>query len=91
MACGTSMRTLERAFQRVHGHTIVAQIRRIRLDRARHELIAARGTGRSVTDIAVSVGMLHAGRFSVAYRTRFGESPSHTLRGSCRVPPQLKH
>ena len=33
----------------------------------------------SVTDIALRCGFTHLGRFSVAYRTRFGESPSETL------------
>jgi transcriptional regulator GlxA family with amidase domain len=34
----------------------------------------------SVTDIAMTWGFSHMGRFSVEYRKRFGESPSDTLK-----------
>ena len=34
----------------------------------------------SVTEIAMSWGFSHMGRFSVEYRKRFGEPPSDTLR-----------
>ncbi len=33
-----------------------------------------------MTDIATKWGFGHLGRFAAAYRARFGESPSHTLR-----------
>jgi AraC-like DNA-binding protein len=33
-----------------------------------------------VTDAALESGLVHLGRFSVTYASRFGESPSATLR-----------
>jgi AraC-like DNA-binding protein len=37
-------------------------------------------TARSVTEVALDHGFLHLGRFSEAYRKRFGELPSQTWR-----------
>jgi len=37
-------------------------------------------TARSVTEVALYHGFLHLGRFSEAYRKRFGELPSQTWR-----------
>lgn len=81
-AAGATTRSLERAFRRSRGATAVASLRRLRLERARRELVAARGSDRSVTEVASAVGLLHAGRFAVDYRSLFGESPSATLRGA---------
>jgi AraC-like DNA-binding protein len=33
-----------------------------------------------VSDAALDSGFVHLGRFAVAYRRRYGESPSETLR-----------
>jgi AraC-like DNA-binding protein len=85
-AAGTTARTLERAFRRAHDATVVARLRTLRLERARVELVAARRDGRSVTDVATALGLLHAGRFAVDYRRQFGESPSQTLRGRAPAP-----
>ena len=35
---------------------------------------------RSVTEVCMACGIGHAGRFAIAYRERYGESPSETLR-----------
>ncbi len=80
-SAAATARTLERAFRRVRNATVVGHLRTMRLDRARQELHAARADGRSVTAVAAALGLLHAGRFAVDYRRRFGESPSATLRG----------
>ena len=80
-SAAANARTLERAFRRVRNATVVAHLRAMRLDRARQELVAARRDGRSVTAVATALGLLHAGRFAVDYRRRFGEPPSATLRG----------
>lgn len=77
-AAGVSPRTLQAAFHSELGTTPTAYIRTRRLDRARADLAAARGT--TVTDVAVRWGISHLGRFAVEYRSRFGESPSETLR-----------
>jgi AraC-like DNA-binding protein len=37
-------------------------------------------TARSVTEVALDHGFVHLGRFSDAYRKRFGELPSHTWK-----------
>lgn len=78
-ATGTTVRSLERGFRSTRDSTVVARLRRMRLERARTELLAACDDGRSVTDIATALGMLHPGRFAIAYKRQFGESPSYTL------------
>jgi AraC-like DNA-binding protein len=50
-----------------------------RLEPAREMLVHAL-PGASVTEIAIKCGFGHLGRFSVAYRDRYGECPSATLR-----------
>jgi AraC-like DNA-binding protein len=79
-AAGTTPRTLERAFRRERQATAVAQLRAMRLERARAALLAPRRSGCSVTDIATAVGLVHPGRFAADYRRRFGDAPSETLR-----------
>ena len=51
-----------------------------RMDQARRALSLADPTRKTVTTIANDYGFWELGRFSVAYRTLFGESPSTTLR-----------
>ena len=42
---------------------------------------AGRGAGElSVSEVAWRWGFAHHGRFAAQYRTRFGETPSQTLR-----------
>jgi len=86
-AAGTTPRTLERAFRRERRATPVARLHDLRLERARAALVAARGTGRRVTEIAASVGLVQAGRFAVEYRRRYGESPSRTLQTAATGRP----
>lgn len=52
-----------------------------RMNLARHALLAADPTENTVTEIATDYGFWELGRFAVAYRKLFGESPSATLRG----------
>jgi AraC-like DNA-binding protein len=49
-----------------------------RMSLARRELRRAEAPA-TVTAIALSFGFSHLGRFSVEYRTLFGETPSQTL------------
>jgi transcriptional regulator GlxA family with amidase domain len=56
----------------------MSYLRNVRLDHCRRLLVA--GTA-SVTDVAQQCGFTHLGRFSAAYKERFGELPSHTLTG----------
>lgn len=81
-AAGVSQKTLETAFKQVLGVTPGQYLRLIKLNMARHKLAAAYRDSLSVTDVTMSLGFTNPGRFSVAYRELFGESPSHTLRRS---------
>ncbi|MEH1168698.1 AraC family transcriptional regulator [Micromonospora sp. CPCC 205539] len=78
-ALRVSVRTLQDCFRRELHTTPTAYLRGCRLDAARGALRAA-GPGGSVTTVAVQHGFVHLGRFASDYRTRFGESPSTTLR-----------
>jgi AraC-like DNA-binding protein len=79
-AVGADARRVQRAFQDVFGMSPSRYVHSRRLDLARRRL--RRGTPQSatVTQIAISCGLDHLGRFATDYRARFGESPSATLR-----------
>jgi len=88
MACGTSVRTLYRAFVREHGTTPMQFLRRWRLDRVREALLDA-GPGATVTQVAFEHGVTHLGRFAREYARRFGEPPSETLRRTLSAQPMV--
>ncbi|WP_341523490.1 AraC family transcriptional regulator [Pseudomonas sp. G.S.17] len=73
-----SERTLYTLFERQVGLAPREFVRQRRLERVHAVLQLA--TARSVTEVAMDHGFLHLGRFSSAYRTRFGELPSQTWR-----------
>ena len=80
-AAGVSVRTLQTAFQSDLGTSPMTYLRHQRLDRARAALADASTSARpSVGEVANDWGFNHLGRFAVEYRSRFGESPSETLR-----------
>ena len=76
---GVGVRTLQRSFKEYFGHSVTDYLKTVRLDAACRELTAADSRETNVTEIALGNGFTHLGRFSLAYRTRFGESPSETL------------
>lgn len=78
-AVGCSVRTLSDGFRQARGMTPMNFLRQIRLDGARHDLCQGPAPG-GVSDVALRWGFAHLGRFAEAYRRRFGESPSATLR-----------
>lgn len=83
-AAGVSVRSLERAFMAHRGCTPLAFLQELRLGRARRLLRGA--LPGKVTTIALECGFTTPGRFSAAYRARFGELPSETLHRGRRGP-----
>jgi AraC-like DNA-binding protein len=78
---GVSERSLHSAFRRQLGTSPMSYVRHRRLEQAHDELLSLDpSAGVTVTDVALRFGFTHTGRFAAAYRRRFGESPSTTLR-----------
>lgn len=76
-----SERSLFECFRREFGQTPMEYVRRFRLERAREALLRGiPGDGTTVGEVAASHGFGHVGRFAADYRSRYGESPSETLR-----------
>ena len=75
-----SERTLRNAFRKVHGVSPYRFLRGFRMTQARQALMAAGARRGTVTEVAMQFGFLELGRFSVDYRSAFGECPSTTLR-----------
>ena len=75
--CGAPERTLLKQFKRFVGLPPLAYLRRLRLNLARSALSQA-GCATAISEIAVSCGFTHLGRFATEYRRAFGESPSTT-------------
>ena len=69
---------ITRAFRAVHDCSPQVYLRNQRLIRARKRILLAR-EGATVKQIAAQFGFTEFGRFSVNYKTLFGESPSVTL------------
>lgn len=74
-----SLRALESGFERHVGVSPTAYARRVRLARAREDLVRADPADVTVLGVARRWGFGHAGRFAASYRERYGESPSRTL------------
>ncbi len=77
--CGCSRSALFLAFQRHREYTPIQFLQNVRLESAHTRLLQAE-PHESVTSIAYGSGFINPGRFSAAYRHRFGESPSETLK-----------
>jgi transcriptional regulator GlxA family with amidase domain len=77
-------RSVQYLFRRHLSVTPLEYLRRVRLDRAHRDLLAADPSVDTVNAIAGRWGFAHAGRFSVAYREMFGTPPSATLRTDWR-------
>ncbi|WP_368516889.1 AraC family transcriptional regulator [Rhizobium sp.] len=76
---GTSVRSLQAAFQQFKNTTPLGYLRNIRLQGARKTLMDS-GHSRLVADIARDWGFSHMGRFAALYYQSFGEMPSETAR-----------
>ena len=78
-ATHVGVRTLQRHFSEYFDMTISDYVKAVRLNAARRQLVNADANEATVHDIAVRSGFTHLGRFSVDFRTRFGEYPRTTL------------
>jgi AraC-like DNA-binding protein len=73
-------RTVQHAFRRHLDTTVTGYLRRVRLDRAHHDLRAADPTrGDTVTAIAARWGFANPGRFATSYRAIYGCRPHEDL------------
>lgn len=79
---GVGGRAVQAAFLAHRGCSPMAFVRAQRFELARRRLLASPGA--TVASIALECGFEHLGRFSVAYRARFGESPMETRRRAHR-------
>jgi AraC-like DNA-binding protein len=75
-----SVRAVEDGFKRHLGLPPMAYVRQTRLARVRSDLIDAEPESTTVSQVASRWGFGHLGRFTEAYRRRYGELPSQTLR-----------
>jgi len=80
-AAGISSRGLQLAFREYRGTTPLAFWRDARLARA-HDDLRKGAPGTTVTGVALRWGFSHFGRFSEAYRERYGLTPRDTLRAA---------
>lgn len=78
---GVSARTLSRAFRRFRDTSPMEFVRDTRMRLIRHDLRCARGK-ETVTSVLTRHGVVQFGRFAAAYRSRYGELPSETLRSA---------
>lgn len=90
-------RSLQLAFQARRGMSPMRFIAERRLAVANQRISSAYNS-EDVTAIATKLGFTHLGRFSLAYRAAFGESPSQTLRRGRRAgqrfsvgSPRIRH
>jgi AraC-like DNA-binding protein len=79
-AAGLGARGLQLAFRRHEDMTPLEYLRRVRLDRAHRDLLAATPAEITVSRIADRWGFPHHGNFSALYLRTYGCSPSATLR-----------
>ena len=77
---GVSIRNLSRAFKKKYAMSPMAYVRQRRLDACYAELRSSDPSQTTVTDVAMSHGFAHIGKFAIAYKQAFGESPSVSLR-----------
>ena len=81
---GVSVRRLQEGFREYVGASPRECLTDIRLARVREGLLRG-ADGFTVADVAMRWGLMHTGRFAAAYRRKYGESPSETLRACPRI------
>jgi AraC-like DNA-binding protein len=78
-AAGVCLRSLQEAFKRSRGLTLTEAVQNTRLENFRKALLD-RDAPHSVADLALASGLGHLGRAAAVYRSRYGETPSETLK-----------
>ncbi|OPZ00184.1 transcriptional regulator [Bradyrhizobium sacchari] len=78
-ASGIGIRALQLGFRRHFGVSISEMLLDMRLA-GLHARLAQAAPDASITEIAFDLGFTHLGRMAGAYREKFGETPSATLR-----------
>jgi len=78
-AAGVSTRSLQRQFRIFLGKAPHTALRDARFESARRELLRG-APDTKVMEVALRSGLPHCGRFATEYRSRYGETPSQTLR-----------
>src|SRR5262249_24477436 len=73
-------RAVQYLFRRQLDTTPTEYMRRVRLHRAHHDLLAGERSSTTVNEIAQRWGFAHTGRFAVLYRQTYGQSPHATLK-----------
>ncbi len=79
-AADVTVRAVQLAFRRHLDTTPLAYLRRVRLEKAHRELLAADPAHTTVTEVAYRWGFASASRFAAQYRAAYGVMPSRTLR-----------
>jgi AraC-like DNA-binding protein len=87
-AVGAAERTVRAACEEHLGMGPIRYLTLRRMHLTRRALMRAVPSAATVTQIATDHGFWELGRFSVAYRTMFGENPALTLNRPADVPPE---
>ena len=87
---GVAQRTVNLACEEFLGQSAMRYARGRRLDHVRHSLLTSDPAATTVTAVAMNYGFWELGRFAQAYRLRFGEHPSTTLRRNA-APADRRH
>ena len=77
----TSRRTLQNSFRQVADATPVHNLRCVRLNAVRRQLMSTRAADLNVAQAAADRGFNHLSHFAQRYKALFGELPSQTMRG----------
>jgi AraC-like DNA-binding protein len=80
LAARVTIRALQLTFRRHLDTTPTAYLRRIRLDHAHRQLLAADPAVTTVSSVAMRWGFASHSSFTAHYRASYGVSPSETLR-----------
>jgi transcriptional regulator GlxA family with amidase domain len=79
-AAHVTIRAVQLAFRRQLGITPTQYLRRVRLDLAHQDLLAADPARSTITAVSARWGFASSSRFAAYYRSVYGIPPSETLR-----------